>query len=166
MFSRYRTVTAALVGLTLLGACRDPLHPGLAVPTTMGADAYEASVVIDPASVGGVHTVRVRWRSGEQAPAMGGFRATLVLPPGVTLAGEVEGQTDAQGELLRVVHAETDRVLATGIATQGFAMGDLFVVQLRGAPDRLRLLRLDVQEVIDQRGRNRRAATLVREVRP
>jgi hypothetical protein len=158
-------LTVAMAMLTLLGACRDPLYPHLAAPRALPADGHEAAVVIASVQGSDLHTVHVRWRSGEQAPPIAGFRATLMVPPGLEVVGDVEAQTDAQGDLLRVVHDQRDRVLASGLSTQGFVMGDLFTVRLRGAADRLRLLRLALDEVVDQRGRDRRVATQVREVR-
>lgn len=151
--------------LVLAAACRDPLRPVGAL-TTIAPTAYEVTVQVEPGASPDRHVIRVRWRSGESAAPLGGFRATLLLPDGVTVRGDVANQESARGDLLRVLHTQGARVMATGAATQGFVLGDLFVVEVQATAAQLRGVRLDLQDVVDQSGGNRRSAVRVVERLP
>lgn len=169
---RRRLACGALVGSMLMGSlsgCRDPLRPAGA-PSPLALTGYEAAVIVQPAAASGagspVHTLRVRWRAGDHAPPIGGFQAELLLPPGLALVGDVMDQRAADGLLLRQLRADGQRVVATGAAGEGFVMGDLFVLTVRGAIERIGETQLVFRDVVDQRGVDRLSTVrVVRESR-
>jgi hypothetical protein len=156
-----RWCLAALVGL--LGgalACRDPLRPTGSL-TPLPPAGYEAALTVQSTARADVHTLRVRWRAGDAAPLLGAFQAELTLPPGLELAGDVTDQHAADGTLVRLLRADGARVFVTGAAGEGFQMGDLFVLTVRGSAERLQDIRLQLRDVVDQRGTDRLSAVRV-----
>lgn len=171
MFASARSIIVRrrllVVGSMLIGTlsgCRDPLRPAGA-PAPLALTGYEAAVILQPVAVStagsAIHTLRVRWRAGDQAPPIGGFQAELVLPPGIALVGDVMNQDAADGQLLRQLRADGQRIVATGAAGEGFVMGDLFVLTVRGAIERIREVQLIFRDVVDQRGVDRLATVRV-----
>lgn len=144
-----------------LVGCHEPLMPAAGVPQALAPDQHLAQLVVAPGPAVDTYRVRVTLSGGAAAPRMGGFRARLVLPAALVAVGEVADQAGAEGALMRVVRLDGADVHAVGAAAEGLAMGDLFVVTVRGGADALRQLRLEVEELVDVRGADRRARTVV-----
>ncbi|MEN9817740.1 MAG: hypothetical protein RLZ32_1620 [Gemmatimonadota bacterium] len=154
---------SGLLAVTMpwLAGCHEPLLPAAGVPQALAPDQYLAQLVVAPGPAADTYRVRVTLSGGAAAPRMGGFRARLVLPAALAAVGEVADQAGAEGALMRVVRLDGADVHAVGAAAEGLAMGDLFVVTVRGGADALRQLRLEVEELVDVRGTDRRARTVV-----
>lgn len=158
---RPRQLVIALSTLLTLGACREPLDPG-AVPATMArADQYLAELVVAPGASADVWLVRVSLASGVSTTRVAGFRARLVLPPALTIEGDVADQGAAQGAMMRVVRIDGSDVLATGASADGLPIGDLFVATVRGPVASLAQLRLELAELVDVRGADQRTRAVV-----
>jgi hypothetical protein len=158
-----RVLLSGLLAVTTpwLAGCHEPLMPAAGVPQALAPDQHLAQLVVAPGPAVDTYRVRVTLTGGGAAPRMGGFRARLVLPAALLTVGEVADQTGAEGALMRVVRLDGADVHAVGAAAEGLAMGDLFVVTVRGPADALRQLRLEVEELVDVRGADRRARTVV-----
>jgi hypothetical protein len=151
-------------GIGLQVACIDPMRPGASTPP-IASSGYDATVVVQavsPATGPSAHLLRVRWRSGDAAPPIGGFQAELRLPPGLEAIGDVLDQREAHGTMLRQLNVAGTRVLATGIASEGFRDADLFVITVRGPVERVREVTLVLHDIVDARGVNRRGDVRIR----
>lgn len=146
--------------LTLMG-CRESLEPGAAPPKTVAPDRYLAQVIVAPTATADQWIARVALTGGAATTRMAGFRARLVVPSSLTIDGDVNDQSAAQGPLLRVVRADGGDVHATGASAEGFTMGDLFVVAVRGPATALSQLRVELEELVDVRGENRLSRAIV-----
>ena len=156
----FRLVLALVAPLVLAG-CREPLDPGARPPQAVAPEGYLAQLVLAPGATADSWMVRVVLTGGAAASRVGGFRARLVLPPLLAVVGDVADQGGAQGGMVRVVRVDGAAVHAAGAAAEGLAMGDLFVVTVRGAADALPQLRLELEELVDVRGTDRRSRAVV-----
>jgi hypothetical protein len=141
----------------LISACRDPLRPGAVAPVPIPDTGYLLQTVVEAAAGSDRSIVRLRWSGGATAALLGGFQATLRLPAGVSVIGDVSAQTQADGEMARVVRDDAGTIIAVGAAVRGLALGDLFVVEVAGAAARVAQLRVELTQAVDLRGADLRA---------
>ena len=163
--SRTAITRALLVGVLLGGAPLSACHDGITRPgralQAMGDRQFLVGLTALPTGEQDTWIIHARLRSGALAGAVGGFRARLILPADVTLAQDPSSQRDALGAMTRLVHVDGRDVRIVGVSPEGVAMGDLFAVSVRGSARSLSGLRLELDELVDARGENRRASTLV-----
>ena len=162
-FVRLRRILAYswLGGVLMLSGCHEALDPSPRPQPAVAPDQHLAQVVVAAGPSGGTWTVRVQLSGGVAAPRVGGFRARLVLPAGLSVEGAVDDQRGAEGAMVRAVREDGGTVHAAGAAAEGVTGGDLFVVTVRGAADALPPLRLEREELVDVRGADRRGRAVV-----
>ena len=154
---------ALLIGALTLTGCRETLEPGARPLGAVPADRYQAQVVVSPTGSSDRWLARVSLTGGAATTRMAGFRARLVLPSSLVVDGDVNDQSAAQGALMRIVRVDGSDVHATGASAEGIAMGDLFVVSVRGPATALSQLRVELEELVDVHGDNRLSrATVLR----
>lgn len=158
-------VGAVLLGALTLTGCRETLEPGAAPPNAVPSDRYLAQVIVAPTATADRWLARVSLTGGAATTRMAGFRARLVIPSSLVVEGDVNDQSAAHGQLMRVVRVDGSDVQATGASAEGLAMGDLFVVSVRGPASAVSQLRVELEELVDVLGTNRLSrATVVRVV--
>ncbi|MBU6365309.1 MAG: hypothetical protein KJT01_03800 [Gemmatimonadetes bacterium] len=145
----------------MMAGCHEALDPAPRPLPVVAPDGHLAQLVVTPGPAAGSWTVHVTLAGGAAAPRVGGFRARLVLPPELAVDGEVADQRGAEGAMMRAVRQDGGTVHAAGAAAEGVADGDLFVVTVRGAAEALAQLRLELEELVDVRGADRRARAVV-----
>lgn len=152
-----RSCVALALSTLLATACRDPLRPGAVAPVPIPDTGYLLQTVVESAAGSDRSVVRLRWSGGATAALLGGFQATLRLPEGVSVMGDVSAQSEADGDMARVVRDDAGTIIAVGAAVRGLALGDLVVVEVTGAPARVAQLRVELTQAVDLRGADLRA---------
>jgi len=155
-----RARRAILLAISLVG-CHESLAPIARAPQPALADQLVLQLVASAAPEPGMFLVRAVVTVGADAGRVGGFRARLVLPPDVTPVGDVSAQTDAVGDLLRIVRLDGADVLATGVSAEGVTASDLFVVRVQASESALRGVRIEMAELVDKRGTDRLRGAVV-----
>lgn len=155
------TLGIALLGALALGGCRETFEPDPRPAAAFAADRYLAQVIVAPTATPDQWLARVTMTGGAATSRMAGFRARLVLPPSLTIAGDVADQSAAHGAMLRIVRLDGETVHGTGASAEGLPMGDLFVVTVRGTATALPQLRVELEELVDVRGEDRLSRTTV-----
>jgi hypothetical protein len=149
--------------LLLAAGCRDTLAPAVLAPTRFGADQFLAQAHVAPGAAADVHHFTARLTAGATAGRVGGFRARVMLPAGVTLDDATARGADG---VMRVVNQVGHDVVVVGVSPDGLAGGDLFTIALRGPAAALGGVRLAFDELVDAKGADRqRALVLVERAR-
>lgn len=141
--------------------CHESLDPAPRPQPVVAPDQHLAQLVVMAGPTADTWTVHVTLSGGAAAPRVGGFRARLVLPAALAVEGEVADQRGAEGAMVRAVRRDGETVHAAGATAEGVASGDLFVVTVRGAADALPQLRLELEELVDVGGADRRTRAVV-----